>query len=133
MIPVAVADSWFFWLATIGVVAGVYILPTVIAIARQVDGLGEALIRYSTTRPMVGASSRVAKLATTSSRPERPCVLRGDKRAAVSPARPATFTTTACKRRGRPASPPGSARRPRPGMGAFACPSEGRCFLGFTG
>jgi hypothetical protein len=47
VIPVAVADSWFFWLATIGVVAGVYILPTVIAIARQVEGLGEALIRYS--------------------------------------------------------------------------------------
>ena len=40
MIPAAVADSWFFWLAIIGVVAGVYILPTVIAIARQVEGIG---------------------------------------------------------------------------------------------
>ena len=39
MIPAAVADSWFFWLAIIGVVAGVYILPTVIGIARQVEGL----------------------------------------------------------------------------------------------
>jgi hypothetical protein len=47
VIPAAVADSWFFWLAIIGVVAGVYILPTVIAIARQVEGLGEAHIRYS--------------------------------------------------------------------------------------
>ncbi len=40
MIPGAVADSWFFWLAIIGVVAGVYILPTVIGIARQAEGLG---------------------------------------------------------------------------------------------
>jgi hypothetical protein len=40
VIPAAVANSWFFWLAIIGVVAGVYILPTVIAIARQVEGLG---------------------------------------------------------------------------------------------
>ena len=40
MIPVAVADSWFFWLAIIGVLAGVYILPTVIGIARQVESLG---------------------------------------------------------------------------------------------
>ena len=40
MIPAAVADSWFFWLAIIGGLAGIYILPTVIAIARQVDGIG---------------------------------------------------------------------------------------------
>ena len=40
MIPAAVADSWFFWLAIIGGLAGVYILPTVIGIARQVEGLG---------------------------------------------------------------------------------------------
>lgn len=40
MILAAVADSWFFWLAIIGVLAGVYILPTVIGIARQVEGLG---------------------------------------------------------------------------------------------
>ena len=40
MIPAAVADSWFFWLAIIGVLAGVYILPTAIGIARQVEGLG---------------------------------------------------------------------------------------------
>ena len=39
-IPAAVADSWFFRLAIIGVLAGVYILPTVIGIARQVEGLG---------------------------------------------------------------------------------------------
>ena len=40
MIPAAVADSWFFWLAIIGGLAGIYILPTVIAIACQVEGLG---------------------------------------------------------------------------------------------
>jgi uncharacterized membrane protein YedE/YeeE len=40
VIPAAVADSWFFWLAIIGGLAGVYILPTVIGIARQVGGLG---------------------------------------------------------------------------------------------
>ena len=40
MIPAAVADRWFFWLAIIGGLAGIYILPTVIAIARQVEGLG---------------------------------------------------------------------------------------------
>jgi hypothetical protein len=40
VIPAAVADSWFFWLAIIGFVIGVYILPTVIAIVRQVEGLG---------------------------------------------------------------------------------------------
>lgn len=40
VIPAAVADSWLFWLAIIGVVAGVYILPTVIGIARQVEGPG---------------------------------------------------------------------------------------------
>ena len=37
MIPAAVADSWLFWLAIIGGLAGVYILPTVIGIARQVE------------------------------------------------------------------------------------------------
>jgi hypothetical protein len=40
VIPAAVADSWFFWLAIIGGLAAVYILPTVIAIARQVECLG---------------------------------------------------------------------------------------------
>ena len=40
MIPAAVADSWFFWLAIIDGLAGVYILPTVIGIARQVEDLG---------------------------------------------------------------------------------------------
>ena len=40
MISAAVADSWFFWLAIIGLVAGVYSLPTVIGRARQVEGLG---------------------------------------------------------------------------------------------
>jgi hypothetical protein len=40
VIPAAVANSWYFWLAIIGVVVGVYILPTVIGIARQVEGLG---------------------------------------------------------------------------------------------
>lgn len=40
MIPAAVANSWFFWLGIIGFVAGVHTLPTVIAIARQVEGLG---------------------------------------------------------------------------------------------
>jgi len=40
MIPAAVADSWFFWLAIIDGLAAVYILPTVIGIARQIDGLG---------------------------------------------------------------------------------------------
>ena len=34
---------------------------------------------------MAGASSRVGKPATTSPRPERPCVLPGDERTAVSP------------------------------------------------
>lgn len=40
MIPSAVADSWLFWLAIIDGLAAVYMLPTVIAIARQVEGLG---------------------------------------------------------------------------------------------
>ena len=40
VIPAVITDSWFFWLAIIDGVAGVYILPTVIAIARQVEGLG---------------------------------------------------------------------------------------------
>lgn len=40
MIPAAVADSWFFWLAIIDGLAAVYILPTVIGIVRQVEGLG---------------------------------------------------------------------------------------------
>jgi len=37
---VPVAGSWLFWLAIIDGLAGVYILPTVIGIARQVEGLG---------------------------------------------------------------------------------------------
>jgi hypothetical protein len=37
VIPAAVADSWFFWLAIIGFIVAVYTLPTVIAIARQVE------------------------------------------------------------------------------------------------
>jgi hypothetical protein len=40
VIPAVIADSWFFWLAIIDGLAAVYILPTVIAIARQVEGLG---------------------------------------------------------------------------------------------
>jgi hypothetical protein len=39
VIPAAEADNWFFWLAIIGRLAGIYILPTVIAIARQVEGV----------------------------------------------------------------------------------------------
>jgi hypothetical protein len=35
-----IAKSWFFWLAIIDGLAAVYILPTVIGIARQVEGLG---------------------------------------------------------------------------------------------
>jgi hypothetical protein len=35
-----VADSWLFWLAIIDGLAAVYILPTVIGIARQVEGPG---------------------------------------------------------------------------------------------
>ena len=38
MIPAVIADSWFFWLAIIDGLAAVYILPTVIGIARQVEG-----------------------------------------------------------------------------------------------
>jgi len=40
VIPAAVAGSWLFWLVIIDGLAAVYILPTVIGIARQVDGLG---------------------------------------------------------------------------------------------
>jgi predicted transcriptional regulator len=40
VIPAAVADSWLFWLAIIDGLAAVYILPTVIGIVRQVEGLG---------------------------------------------------------------------------------------------
>jgi hypothetical protein len=40
VIPAAVADRWVFWLAIIGGLAGVYMLPTVIGIARHVEGLG---------------------------------------------------------------------------------------------
>jgi hypothetical protein len=63
VIPAAVADSWFFWLAIIGVVVAVYILPTIIGIARQVEGLARPSSATATTRAMVGASSRVGKLA----------------------------------------------------------------------
>jgi len=38
VIPAVIADSWFFWLAIIDGLAAVYILPTVIGIARQVEG-----------------------------------------------------------------------------------------------
>ena len=34
------ADSWLFWLAIIDRLAAVYILPTVIGIARRVEGTG---------------------------------------------------------------------------------------------
>ena len=40
MIPAAVADNLLFWLAIIDVLISVYILPTVIGIVRQVEGLG---------------------------------------------------------------------------------------------
>ena len=40
MITAAVANSWLFWLAIIDGLAAVYILPTVIGIARQVESLG---------------------------------------------------------------------------------------------
>ncbi len=40
MIPAVIADSWVFWRAIIDGLTAVYILPTVVAIARQVDGLG---------------------------------------------------------------------------------------------
>ncbi len=40
MIPTAVADSRLFWLAIIDGLAAVYILPTVIGSARQVEGPG---------------------------------------------------------------------------------------------
>jgi len=40
VIPPAVADSWLFWLALTDALAAVYILPTVVGIARQVEGLG---------------------------------------------------------------------------------------------
>ena len=40
MIPAAVADNLLFWLAIIDVLISVYVLPTVIGIARQVEGLG---------------------------------------------------------------------------------------------
>ena len=40
MIPAMIADNWFFWLAISDGLAALYILPTVIAIARQVEGLG---------------------------------------------------------------------------------------------
>jgi hypothetical protein len=40
VIPAAVADSWLFWLAIIDGLAAVYILPTVIAVARQGESLG---------------------------------------------------------------------------------------------
>jgi hypothetical protein len=40
VIPAMVANSWFFWLAIIGFIVGVYTLPTIIAIARQVEGIG---------------------------------------------------------------------------------------------
>ncbi len=43
MIPAAVADSWFFWLTIIDGLAAVYILPTVIGVARQVEGLGSVI------------------------------------------------------------------------------------------
>ena len=40
VIPAAAADSWLFWLAIIDGLAAVYILPTVIGIARRVEGIG---------------------------------------------------------------------------------------------
>ena len=40
MIPAAVADSWLLWLAIVDGLAAVYILPTMIGVARQFEGLG---------------------------------------------------------------------------------------------
>ena len=40
MIPAVAANSWLFWLAIIDGLATVYILPTVIGIARRVEGIG---------------------------------------------------------------------------------------------
>jgi hypothetical protein len=40
VIPAAVADNLLFWLAIIDVLISVYILPTAIGIARQVEGVG---------------------------------------------------------------------------------------------
>ena len=47
MIPAAVADNLLFWLAIIDVLISVYILPTVIGIARQVEGLGLVICLYT--------------------------------------------------------------------------------------
>jgi hypothetical protein len=44
VIPAAVADSWFFWLAIIDGLAAVYVLPTVVAIARRVEGIGLVIV-----------------------------------------------------------------------------------------
>ena len=66
MIPVAVADSWFFWLAIIDGLAAVYILPTVIGIARQVEGLGPGhLPEHDPARLARGAAPRVHDAAQT--------------------------------------------------------------------
>jgi hypothetical protein len=40
VIPAVIADSWLFWLAIIDGLARVCILPTVVGIAHQVEGLG---------------------------------------------------------------------------------------------
>jgi hypothetical protein len=40
VIPAAVADSWFFWLAIIDGLAAIYLLPTVIGIIRGAESPG---------------------------------------------------------------------------------------------
>jgi hypothetical protein len=39
-----VAGSWWFWLVLTGGLAAVYVLPTVVAIARQVEGIGWVIV-----------------------------------------------------------------------------------------
>ena len=77
MIPAAVADSWLFWLAIIGVLAGAYILPTVIGIARNVECF--ALVICLNTIPVgwPGALILACWLMQNSSLPtEKPGCLR---------------------------------------------------------
>ena len=71
MIPAAVADNLLFWLAIIDVLISVYILPTVIGIARQAEGLG--LVICLNTIPVGWPAALILARDAAQTDPVAPC------------------------------------------------------------
>ena len=88
MIPAAVADSWLFWLAIIDGLAAVYLLPTVIAVARQVEGLGLVICLNAIRRVARGADPGLPHATQT----DQPRTSRAAATRAVAAADAATPT-----------------------------------------